>query len=124
MRRGAAAIPPNQAKSNTAQQNEVPQQRRSTSRERKTKATAALSASKFDLSAKKNVDTLVKDLEKELTGVQTDVIDSFNKLERKIQCFRKPKGQLIIEQKNNCAERYLEQLIIEMEFQQLAESVV
>lgn len=56
--------------------------------------------------------------------VQTDVIDGFNKLERKVQCYRKPKSQLIIEQKNNCAERHLEQLIIEMEMQQLAESVV
>ena len=56
--------------------------------------------------------------------MQTDVIDGFNKLERKVQCYRKPKSQLIIEQKNNCAERHLEHLIIEMEMQQLAESVV
>ena len=52
------------------------------------------------------------------------MIEGFNKLERKIQCHRKPKSQLIIEQKNACAERHLEQLIIEFEIQQLAESVV
>jgi len=52
------------------------------------------------------------------------VVDGFNKLERKVQCFRKPKSQLIIEQKNNCAERHLETLIVEMEMMQLAESVV
>ena len=65
-----------------------------------------------------------RDLEKELSGVQAEVLDGFNKLERKIQCFRKPKSQLIIEQKNNCAEKHLEQLIIEMEIQQLAESII
>jgi len=57
-------------------------------------------------------------------GVQTDVVDGFNKLERKIQCYRKPKSQLLVETKNNCAERHIENLIIEMEMQQLAESVV
>ena len=76
------------------------------------------------LSGKANVDSLIKDLEKQLTGVSTEVVEGFNKLERKIQCYRKPKSQLIIEQKNSCAERHLEQLIIEFEMQQLAESVV
>ena len=71
---------------------------------------------RYDVAGKKkNVDSLIKDLEKELSGVQIDVLDGFNKLERKIQCYRKPKSQLIIEQKNGCAERHLEQLIIEME---------
>ena len=81
-------------------------------------------STKFELPLKKNVDSLIKDLEKELSGVQAEVLDGFNKLERKIQCFRKPKSQLIIEQKNNCAEKHLEQLIIEMEIQQLAESII
>ena len=35
-------------------------------------------------SPKKSVDSLIRDLEKEMTGVQTDVVDGFNKLERKI----------------------------------------
>ena len=73
--------------------------------------------SKIDLSAKKGVDSMIRELEKEMNGVQTDVVDGFNKLERKIQCYRKPKSQLIIEQKNNCAERHLEHLIVEMEMQ-------
>ena len=67
---------------------------------------------------------MIKELERELTGVQTEVVDGCNRLERKIQCSRKPKSQLIIEQKSNCATRHLEQLIIEFEMQQLAESVV
>ena len=78
----------------------------------------------MELNGKKNVDSLIKDLEKQLCGVQTDVVDGFNKLERRIQCYRKPKSQLIIEQKNNCAEKYIESLLIEMEMQQLAESIV
>lgn len=61
------------------------------------------------------MDSLIKELEKELAEAQTDVIDGFNKLERKIQCYRKPKSQLVIEQKNKCATKYLEQLLIEME---------
>ena len=76
------------------------------------------------MASKKNVDSLLKELERELAIVQSDVVDGFNKLDRKIQCYRKPKSQLVIEQKNNCAELHLEQLIIEMEMQQLAESVV
>ena len=40
--------------------------------------------SKIDLSAKKGVDSMIKELEKEMNGVQTDVVDGFNKLERKI----------------------------------------
>lgn len=70
---------------------------------------------KLGVSGKKNIDSLIKEFEKELAGAQTDVIEGFNKLERKIQCYRKPKSQLIIEQKNNCAAKYLEQLLMEME---------
>ena len=41
--------------------------------------------SSFKLSSgKKNVDSLIKDLEKELSTVQNNVVDGFNKLERKI----------------------------------------
>lgn len=36
------------------------------------------------MSAKKSVDSLIRDLEKEMSLVQTDVIDGFNKLERKV----------------------------------------
>ena len=72
---------------------------------------------KYNISSKRNIDSLIKDLEKDLTTVQTEVIDGFNKLERKVQCYRKPKSQLVIEQKNNCAERHLENLIVEMEMQ-------
>ena len=86
--------------------------------------TANISPSKSVVGKKSNVDSMIKDLEKELMGAQTDVIDGFNKLERKIQCYRRPKSQLLVEQKNNCAERHIENLIIEMEMQQLAESVV
>ena len=54
---------------------------------------SAASCKRFrTLPGKKNVDSLIKDLEKELTGMQTDVLDGFNKLERKIQCYRKPKS--------------------------------
>ena len=42
------------------------------------------SSSKFELPLKKNVDSLIKDLEKELNGVKGEVVDGFNKLERKI----------------------------------------
>ena len=73
---------------------------------------------------KKSIDSLIKDMEKELAGMQTYVIDGFNKLERKIQCHRKPKSQLLIEQKSDQAEIHVEQLIIEFEMQQLAESLV
>jgi len=41
-------------------------------------------STKFELPLKKNVDSLIKDLEKELSGVQAEVLDGFNKLERKI----------------------------------------
>ena len=70
-----------------------------------------------NLTGKRSVDSMIKDLEKELGSAQIDVVEGFNKLERKIQCYRKPKSQLIIEQKNNCAERHIEQLIVEMEMQ-------
>ena len=36
------------------------------------------------LTGKANVDSLIKDLEKQLTGVSTEVVEGFNKLERKI----------------------------------------
>lgn len=42
------------------------------------------SSSKFELPLKKNVDSLIKDLEKELNSVKGEVVDGFNKLERKI----------------------------------------
>ena len=35
-------------------------------------------------SKKNSVDAMIKELEKELSTVQTDVIDGFNKLERKV----------------------------------------
>ena len=51
-------------------------------------------------------------------------MDGLHKLERKVQCYRKPKSQLLIEHRGDSAIRFLEQLIIEMELQQIAESVM
>lgn len=45
-----------------------------------------------NLNSKRSVDSMIKDLEKELGSAQLDVVEGFNKLERKIQCYRKPKS--------------------------------
>ena len=56
--------------------------------------------------------------------MQGEVKQNVVGLENRISTSRKPKGQLVVEQQDGRAKKYLEQLIIEMEVQQLAESIV
>ena len=56
--------------------------------------------------------------------MQTDVKKGMKNLENNVNNYKKPKSQLMIEQRDGHAKKYIEQLIIEMEMQQLAESIV